>query len=182
MHSHAGTVQTHTLFTSSTNTHSRSHPRQCKCRVDWWDNYFPPSSAHVVKYSITTSAGAIAANCMWYYCFWMLRRCFPALVSRQAVEGHRGRMREAVWVALWSDIFFFLLYLCTCVCTWCATWLWPLLHSSLVTAQTHYNEDTQSSRVLTYLYLFERQCSHVSSKEANGRINFDLKLDPCVNT
>lgn len=34
----------------------------------------------------------------------LLRGCFPALVKRQAVEGHRSRMREAVWVALWSDI------------------------------------------------------------------------------
>lgn len=36
-----------------------------------------------------------------------LRRCFPALVSKQAVEGHRGRKREAMWVAIWSDIIFF---------------------------------------------------------------------------
>lgn len=36
----------------------------------------------------------------------MLIGCFPALVSRQVVEGHRGRMREAVWVPLWSDILF----------------------------------------------------------------------------
>ncbi len=32
------------------------------------------------------------------------------MVSRQAVEGHHGRMREAMWVAFWSDIISFFCY------------------------------------------------------------------------
>lgn len=54
----------------------------------------------------------------------MLRRCFLALVSKQAVEGHHSRMRKAVWVALWSDIIF---------CVTCFHLLLHVAHSMFVT-------------------------------------------------
>lgn len=75
---------------------------------------------------------------------------------RQVVEGHRDRMRQAVWVALWSDNSFFSLslslllprslslislalslelHICTCPGTWQTPCLRPLLLFVLETAQ-----------------------------------------------
>lgn len=67
---------------------------------------------------------------------------------RQAVEGHQGRMREVVWVALWSDISFSVKPL-HAVCSMVLT---SFVHCfSFLDKHLDYTDGVQSNYMLTYL-------------------------------
>lgn len=89
----------------------------------------------------------------------MLRRCFPALVSRQAVEGHHSRMREAVWVALWSDIIFFFSVIRLHMHSHVANSMF------MTSLSLCFRYCTDSDCTNDTHYLFQRQCSYVLSRE-----------------